>query len=179
MRIYRLLLTTGLLLWLWVPQGAWGANGEGCNTDITQFTQPAGGMVKPFWCVSLLDDISSASGGPVVFDLGLRPPTTLQAGSAVGGLPDAITFEVGTDDDCTAGTVTITTSEVRGGAESNLAAPNPTLDVDTSSPAGATKININLHDVPIGPFLNLRWSGVAGCTGGFDILGLGYETSRR
>lgn len=168
-----------LLLGVLLPTAALAANGEGCNTDIVQFTQPSGGMVKPFWCVSLLDDVSSASGGPIVFDLGLRPPTSLQAGSAVGGLPDAITFEVGTDNDCTAGTVTITTSEVRGGAESNLATPNPTLDVDTSSPAGATRININLHDIQIGPFLNLRWTGVAGCTGGFDILGLGYETQRR
>lgn len=155
-------------------------NGEDCNTDIVQLTRPQGGLVMPTHCVSLLDDVTSASGGPITYDLGLKAPVAGVQVTAVNGLPDAVRFLVGTDNDCTAGTITITTSDIRGGAENNLlgGATSTTLDVDTTAPAGNTAVTINLHDVPIGEFVNLRWATVAGCTGGFDINMVTYEVKR-
>lgn len=162
------LLTLIGALGLLIPSSVWAVNGAGCNYsgDPPQFVTPSGGMMLPIWCVILVDNTTSGSGGPVIYSLGEN---------STRGVPDAISFLVGTDEDCTAGTVTITTSEVKGGVENDLTSPNPTLDL---AGTGTTRINVNTHDAPIGAFVNTRWTAVSGCSGGFDILMIGYENKR-
>ena len=44
--------------------------------------------------------------------------------------------------------------------------------------AGTTRINVNLRDSPIGPYIRIRWSGVACAAGGADVLMIPYEIKR-
>jgi len=140
------------------------ANGDRC--DAAQFRQ-TGGDVIASWCFKLVDDVTSASGGPIVFDLATAGPP-----NQVTGIPDTIVFEVGTDEDCSAGSVTFTTSKVSGGVETELAEDNPVLDL-----SGAATVSIE-YTSPPGGFVNTRWTGVGGCTGGFDVLMIGYRVRR-
>jgi len=161
-----LLLMWGL--WLLWPLASLAGAGDPCELPGVGGAQVAlsgTGQMKPIWCVKLIDDVSTGSGGPIEFNL-----------ANVRGLPDAIRFEVGTDNDCASGTGTIQTALTPGGARSNLPS-SPTLDLDSSSPAGNTAITVNLHDVPIGLYLETSWTGVAGCGGGVDILAVGYEAA--
>lgn len=160
------LLFLGALGGLLLGSPVWAANGDAC--DSAQFTKPTGGLVKPVWCVKVLDNISSASGGPVELNF---------ANTTLRGLPDEIVFKVG-QSDCTAGTVTIRSADVSGSSYEDLIAASSDLDVDSTSPAGNTAVRVNLHDIPLGQFINFRWSGGAGCTSGFDILAIGYERTR-
>lgn len=165
----RVLLVVWTLCMLW-PLASLAGNGEGCNADQTQFANMSGGAMQALWCVSLVDDTTSGSGGPVSYDLRTGSTSSPNAKS----LPDVMSFFVGTDNDCTAGSVTISTALVVGG-ESSLLSGSPTLDL---SGVGTTRINVDLHQEPLGNIIQTEWSAVAGCAGGFDVLMVAYEYRR-
>jgi hypothetical protein len=167
----RLLILLGAL-WL-LPTAAFAADGDACAAvDYSAVS----GRVSSIRCAILLDDKTPASGGPIIFDMAtwdIAGETT----RLTGGLPDQLRFVVSRDNDCTAGTVTITHSDVSGGTPANnfVAGSTTTLDVDTSSPAGATDVAINVRNGrPIGRYISASWAGAA-CAGGFDINIIGYE----
>lgn len=171
----RLLVFGALGLLLGSP--AWAANGDACGS--TQFTKVGNGKVKAIWCLKVLDDAAAGavagSGGPIELDFTGLPASTAAA-QIDTGLPDEIIFKVGFTD-CTAGTVTMRTTEVSGGAFEDLIAASSDLDVDATSPAGNTAVRVNLHDIPLSGIVKFRWTG-ATCTSGFDILAIGYERTR-
>jgi hypothetical protein len=167
-------LALAFLGWL-LPAAAWAADGDPCAA--IDYSAVAG-RVSSIRCAILLDDKTgvAASGGPIIFDMA----TWDVAGETTrltGGLPDQLRFVVSRDNDCTIGTVTITHSDVSGGVPTNnfVAGAATTLDVDTSSPAGATDVAINVRNGrPIGRYISASWSGIT-CAGGFDINIIGYE----
>lgn len=155
-----------VVLALLFPLAALATNGEDCNVDVTQFTKSLGGKVRALGCISVLDDINNGVGGPISYQLGTD--------TRFAGQPDAVRFLVGTDNDCTAGTVTLTTAWAENGVENNLTAAGTTLDIDSTSPAGTTAITVAVRNNTVAPFLLFRWSGAV-CVGGFDILMIPYE----
>jgi len=170
--MFRIVLALLFLL----PASAWAATGDSC-WNSTQFQAIKAAQLQPLYCLLLLDEIATASGGPQTINLATLPttPTTGQAGA---GFPDVLTFEVGSDENCAAGTVTITSSQVAGGAEKNLPQVNgvtPTLDL---SGVGTVAINVNLRESPMGSVVNATWSGASagGCS--FDVLMIGYKIDR-
>jgi hypothetical protein len=170
-RLFALAGAIGLLLG---SAPAFAANGDDCGS--TQFTKTTTGRLTPVWCKKVLDDVTSASGGPVELDFtGLA--TSTAATQIKRGIPDAIVFKVGFTD-CTAGTVTIRSKEVSGGSFEDLLAASTDLDVDATAPAGNTIVRVNTHDIPIGQIIGFSWSAGAGCSTGFDILAIGYEVAR-
>lgn len=169
-RFILMLLGIGLLS---LP--ALAANNSSCwGTADFQAIQKKG--VSPLYCIRLLDDIATASGGPSTFNLATLSTTPLfSTGVASAGFPDLISFEVGTEN-CAAGTITITTSEVVGGPENTLPGA-PTLDLAGASNS-VTRINVNLQASPLGSVINTRWSGASAGGCAFDVLMVGYEVKR-
>lgn len=164
-RLFALAGALGLLLF---SSSAFAAAGDPCNYtgDPVQYTPTRGGNVKAVWCVLLVDN--ATTNAATEFNMATNP--------AIRGLPDAVSFIVGGDNDCSVGTVTITTAETSGGVQ-NVLTGSPTLDVDSTSPAGTTRINVNLQGSPIGPFITSTRASFT-CTGGADVMMIGYEFAR-
>ena len=151
---------------LLLAASALAGDGETCNTDQSQFTtKGGGGQIRRMWCVTALDNKGTVSGSA----------SYVLANSPTKGLPDFLSIVVGTDEDCTLGTVTVTSSDVLGGAESTLVGcSSSTLDLSNS---GTKRINCDLHGTALlGGVLNFVWTSVSGCgIRGFDVNVIGVE----
>lgn len=170
-----LLLLVGGLLAAFLAGPVLAADGAACGSDNfavgTDTSSPIfRGPWRPIWCIVLCDDDTAASGSCSDFNF-----TT--AGSPAGsiGLADLISFEIGSDNDCTAGTITLTTTQVSGGQSHNIGGE---YQLDLAG-VGNTRITnaVNIG-APLGAIIEVDFAGVAGCTGGFDIIMIGYEEIR-
>lgn len=149
----------------------WAADGDAC--DSAQFAnaiaQPGGPVtsnarVRSMWCVILVDDETTAS-GTAIYDLRDAPG---------GGAADQLQFLMGTND-CTAGSVSFTGSEASGAQEHDVAVDpdtgaNPVISL---AGTGLTKVAVNARGSHPGTFITTTWSGVTGCSTGFDALLVG------
>lgn len=172
MRLWTLtLLLGGVLLSSLLPPsgGVWAADGDACSTD--NFTLLPRGVWKPVWCIVLCDDDTAAAGSCSDYNFAT-------AGTPAGntGGTDFVSFEVGSDNDCGAGTVTLATTWISGGQSHDLGATT-TLDL---SGVGTTRIIQAVNQgAPLAAIVETDFAGVGGCTGGFDIIMIGYEELRQ
>lgn len=162
----RWLLAMVLLL---VPLGAWGADGDGC--DSTQWDGPFGSsLLRAVQCVVLCDDLSTdTTCGDGFFEMNRN-------------MFDIIVFRSwGDDGGCDAAAFGITTVTSEGDA-----APKP---VGTGVAAGSLSAvdGSNMMITPSHPRteedviyskLVINSSGTAGCVGTVDLMMIGYEVGR-
>jgi hypothetical protein len=173
MKIYAL----ALLLLLTPAAAVAFSDGDPCPPELVTAideTSPPQGNARIF-CRILLANKTTATNGtsPVTFSLfSLPTPRSWPPQS----FPDSLAFKLVLND-CTAGTITLTHSEIIGGIETKFAGNNfnasPTIGLGTSGTDYSYLVVTPFERY--GPFINARWASVAGCTEGATVVVEGFN----